>query len=106
MFTMMPIGSVQTGRNGSEQMKKFILLVLMIILLLTLCGCKTMSKIEDKSYENKVERTRFIKIESYECGSIIVDNETNVEYWMSEGIYNSGTLTMLVDEKGNPKIRE
>jgi len=87
-------------------MKKIVCLVLMIILLLTLCSCKTMSNIDDKSYENKVKRTRFIKIESYECGSIIVDNETNVEYWMSEGTYNCGTLTMLVDGSGNPKVRK
>lgn len=81
-------------------MKKIVFLVLMIILLLTLCGCSTMSKIDD---ENKVEKTRFIKIESYDTGSIVVDSETNVEYWISEGAYNGGTLTMLVDENGNPK---
>lgn len=98
-------GSVLTGK-GSEQMKKIVFLVLMIILLLTLCSCNRMSKIDDKSYENKVERTRFIKIESYGFGSIVVDSETNVEYWMSEGPYNRGTLTMLVDESGDPKVRK
>lgn len=87
-------------------MKKIVFLVLMIILLLTLCGCDRMSKIDDKSDENKAERTRFIKTESYGYGSVVVDSETNVEYWMSEGAYNSGTLTMLVDESGNPKIRK
>ena len=87
-------------------MKKIVFLVLMIILLLTLCGCDTMSKIDDKSYENKVERTRLIKIESYGLGAIVVDSETNVEYWMSEGSYNRGTLTMLVNEDGSPKVRK
>lgn len=87
-------------------MKKIVFLVLMIILLLTLCGCDTMRKIDDKSDENKAERTRFIKIESYAYGSIVVDSETNVEYWMSKGAYNCGTLTMLVDESGNPKARK
>lgn len=93
-------------KRGREQMKKIIFLALMIILLLTLCGCDAMSKIDDKSDENRVERTRFIKIENYGYGSIVVDSETNVEYWMSEGAYNSGTLTMLVDESGNPKVRK
>lgn len=87
-------------------MKKIVFLVLMIILLLTLCGCDRMGKIDDKSYENKVERTRFIRIENYGVGSIVVDSETNVEYWMSEAAYNRGTLTMLVDESGNPKVRK
>ena len=80
--------------------------MLLIIMLLTLCSCNTMSKMDDKSYENKVERTRFIIIESYENGSIVVDSETKVEYWMSEGYYNRGTLTMLVDENGAPKVRK
>lgn len=87
-------------------MKKIVFLVLIIFLLLTLCSCDTMSKIDDKPYENEVKRTRFIKIESYSGGSIVVDSETNVEYWMSEGAYNYGTLTMLVDERGNPKVRK
>ena len=99
-------GTVLTGKE-SEQMKKIVFLMLMIILLLMLCSCSnTMSKIDDKSYENKVERSRFIKIETYWYGSIVVDSETNVEYWMSEGSRNMGTLTMLVDENGNPKVRK
>lgn len=84
-------------------MKKIVFLMLMIIMLLTLCGCDTMSKIDD---EDKVEGTRFKRIESYAYGSIVVDSETNVEYWMSEGAYNYGTLTMLVDGSGNPKVRK
>jgi len=99
------IGSVSTGKE-SEQMKKIVFIVLILILLLTLCSCNMMSKIDDKSYENKAEKTRFMKIESYESGSIIVDSETNVEYWISEGGYNCGTLTMLVDENGAPKVRK
>ena len=65
-----------------------------------------MSEIDAKSNENKVEKTRFIKIENYGSGSIIVDTETNIEYWMSQGSYNYGTLTMLVDENGHPKVRK
>lgn len=85
-------------------MKKIVFLMLMIIMLLTLCGCNYMSEIDNKSDENKVARTRFIKIESYESGCIVMDSETNIEYWMSMGVYNCGTLTMLVDEHGNPKV--
>ena len=65
-----------------------------------------MSEIDDKSHENEVKKTRFIKIESYNSGSVVIDSETNVEYWISEGAYNFGTLTMLVDEQGNPKVRK
>ena len=87
-------------------MKKIVFLILMVILLLTLCGCGTVSKMNDMPSEKKVERTRFMTIEDYGFGSIIVDSETNVEYWISKGIYNCGTLTMLVDKSGSPKVRK
>lgn len=88
-------------------MKKIILITLMIILLLTLCSCSRMMNETDlKPDENEVESTRFIKIESYEYGSIVMDSETNIEYWMSEGPHNKGTLTMLVETNGNPKVRK
>lgn len=87
-------------------MKKIVFIVLMVLLLLTLCGCGTVSKMNYVPSENKVERTRFMQIEDYGFGSIVVDSETNVEYWMSKGIYNCGTLTMLVDKNGSPKVRE
>ena len=87
-------------------MKKIVFIILMVILLLTLCGCGTVSKMNDMSSENKVERTRFMQIEDYGFGSIVVDSETNVEYWMSKGTYNWGTLTMLVDKSGSPKVRK
>ena len=87
-------------------MKKIVFLILMAILLLTLGGCGKVSKMNDMPSENKGERTRFMIIEEYGLGSIVVDSETNVEYWMSKGIYNSGTLTMLVDKSGSPKVRK
>lgn len=40
--------------------------------------------------------------ESY--GSVIYDTRTGVEYWRSEGVYNWGSLTLLVDEEGKPLI--
>ena len=40
--------------------------------------------------------------ESY--GSVIYDTRTGVEYWRSEGVYNWGSLTLLVDEEGKPLV--
>ena len=87
-------------------MKKIVFLILMIIMLLTLCGCGSVSKMNDMTFRNKGERTRFMIIEDYGFGSIVVDSETNVEYWLSKGRYNWWTLTMLVDKSGSPKIME
>lgn len=87
-------------------MKKIIFLLFMAILLLTLSGCGTIREMNDTSSESKVERSRFLQIENYGFGSVIVDRETNVEYWVSKGTYNYGTLTLLVDRSGRPKLRE
>lgn len=99
-------------------MKKIFILALMVVLLLTLCGCDTISEVNDTSPESKVEKSGFMeseskvegaifmKLENYGYGSVVVDSETNVEYWLSEGVHNSGTLTMLVDGSGRPKLRK
>lgn len=105
--TYFPRIIARSAGGRRSKMKKIILITLMIILLLTLCSCNRMMNETDlKPDENEVERTRFIKIESYGNGSIVMDSETNVEYWMSEGAYNNGTLTMLVETNGNPKVRK
>lgn len=87
-------------------MKRIFILVLMVVLLLTLCGCDTISEVNDTSPESKVEGAIFMKLEDYGNGSVVVDSETNVEYWLSKGVHNSGTLTMLVDGSGRPKLRK
>lgn len=87
-------------------MKKIFSLMLMVILLLTLSGCGTIREMNDTSAESKVEKSRFLQIENYGYGSVIVDSETNIEYWLSKGTHNFGTLTLLVDRSGKPKIRE
>lgn len=85
-------------------MKKHILLIILAIaMLVLLCGCSGMDKIE------KIETnygTRFKIIEEYYNGTLVVDTKTKVEYWISSGSYNSGNLTLLVDANGNPCIFE
>lgn len=83
-------------------MKKFISGMLAVIMLLfILCGC---SKMDSVPKREETKMTRFAIVESFSDGRIIMDRETNVEYWMSTGSYNFGTLTLLVDKDGNPKI--
>ena len=86
-------------------MKKRILLIITAIsMLVLLCSCSGMDKVEKKATTNY--GTRFKIIEEYSCGYIVVDTHTNVEYWISSGSYNSGTLTLLVDANGDPSIFE
>ena len=86
-------------------MKKRILLIIMVIaMLVVLCGCSGMDKVEKKAAANY--GSRFKIIEEYSCGYIVVDTHTNVEYWLSYSSYNSGNLTLLVDANGDPSIFE
>lgn len=57
--------------------------------------------------ERTVDRaatTYFVKVSDEAYGSIIYDSRTGVEYWRSEGDYNYGTLTVLLDTDGNPLV--
>ena len=81
--------------------KKIAFVLLIFGVCIGCCACQRMP------YVNKsVESELFSVIESYEIGNVIVDNETGVMYWLSTGAYNGGTITLLVDETGNPKIFE
>lgn len=54
--------------------------------------------------ESKADNGRFIKIDTYNYGYIIYDKQTKVEYAVSDGAYNRGTITLLVDHEGKPLL--
>ena len=47
---------------------------------------------------------RFVKINSENKFYIVYDIKTKVEYAISNGYYNRGTLTLLVDAEGKPLL--
>lgn len=47
---------------------------------------------------------RFITISRERCFNIVYDTKTKVEYAISNGSYNSGTVTLLVDAEGKPLL--
>ena len=79
-------------------MKKMIIILLMAIML-TGCGATV-----DK--ETQSETSRFIELERTPAWLIVADKETSVMYSVSNGGYNAGTFTLLVDENGKPLIWE
>lgn len=79
--------------------KKIILAVLLAVMMFVLCACSTG---QDK--EVQTEDGLFMVYHAYNNGYVIVDTQTNVMYWMSTGSYNHGTLTLLVERDGSPKI--
>lgn len=77
-------------------------LIVMMLSVLRLCGCSS----ETIELVNSEDTPRFVTLEEYFSGYVIVDTKTGVEYWLSGGVYNSGTLTVLVDADGKPLICE
>ena len=73
-------------------MKKMIIILLMAIML---TGCGTRSG-----------TSRFIVLEKTNVWLIVADKETGVMYTVSNGVYNHGTFTLLVDENGKPLVWE
>lgn len=79
-------------------MKKVILgILVLVIMLFVLAGCTN---------ESTVDNSRFVKINSEEDFDILYDKKTKVEYAMSTGPYNYGTVTLLVDAEGKPLLYE
>lgn len=81
--------------------KKLMLALLLLIVAIFLCGCSgTMSR-----KENIKDDRSFVLLERYDqYGDVIVDTETNVMYWVSEGGHTYGIMTLLVNPDGTPKI--
>jgi predicted small secreted protein len=83
-------------------MKRF-LIVLLIVLVVTLTGCAT-GRVDTKAGED--DNLMFFIASREKSGCVIVDKTTRVMYWLSCGSYNYGTLTMLVNADGTPRIWE
>ena len=79
--------------------KKIILAALLAVMMFALCACGMESGKVDAA-----EDGIFMVYHRYFNGEVLVDTQTNVMYWMSTGTHNSGTLTMLVERDGSPKI--
>ncbi len=80
-------------------MKVKVAIGLVFISLLT--GCKT---VDSEMSDYKGNTGYFKTICHEECGDIVYDTRTGVEYWRSAAAYNCGTFTLLVDADGKPLI--
>ena len=81
-------------------MKKILFVTLTLI---TVCCMTACSGIEVKE-EEKQEESRFVRIEKNGYFITVYDKNTKVQYAVSDGYYNMGTVTVLVDAEGKPLL--
>lgn len=77
-------------------MKKIIAIV--IVLCVFMCGCTSVETVERES------SSMFVKVESAESWDVVYHRETKVMYVVSDGSYNHGTFTLLVNPDGTPMV--
>lgn len=80
--------------------KIFVLAILTFCLLLTGCGTKMVS-VSDLGDSNV---SMFVLIEKAAAYKIVYHRDTKVMYAISNGGYNAGNFTVMVDEEGKPLL--
>lgn len=80
-------------------MNKIKALIGVAVTSVILSGCG-MPTVEDMEKAPKY----FVKISNEHYGYIVYDTRTGVEYWLSDGAYNSGSLTPLYNADGSLMI--
>lgn len=87
-------------------MKKILAIALLALLVMTLTGCSTGKMDEEVILNSERDNAMFFLVSREQRGWVIVDKTTRVMYWLSNAPYNCGTLTMLVNPDGTPRIWE
>lgn len=79
-------------------------LIMIMLLAVILSGCGERTIQNEAKKEQDSYNTYFVRISSEYGGDIVYDSRTGVQYWRSDGQYNHGTLTVLLDADGKPLI--
>lgn len=82
---------------------KRIAIIAIVLLAVLLAGCTKELNSPEKTQEPQPPFTLVYSGMSYD---VVFDNDTYVMYWISRGCYNQGTLTLLVNPDGTPKVWE
>ena len=79
------------------------LMLVLLICALFLVGCSKVSRYKADSSEDE---SMFVCVEETYGWTVVYHKDTKVMYVVSNGIYNNGTFTLLVDEQGKPMLWE
>lgn len=86
-------------------MKKRILACVVIIATISMLmiGCTSVNSTDETS--DRIDNM-FVRVGWNSCldSGIVYDTETKVMYVLSEVAYNRGTMTLLVNQDGTPKL--
>ena len=86
--------------------KKILCLVLIVMMFLTCVGCSSdMENVQDTK-EETISKSMFIQIEDGINYKVVYHKETKVMYTISDGYYNAGTFTVMLDADGKPLLWE
>lgn len=87
-------------------MKKIFCLI-MIICILVFTGCNNHKTTISVQEQNNTNTSMFIIIETVDgLYTVVYHKDTKVMYTISDGLYNHGTFTLLVNPDGSPMIYE
>lgn len=81
-------------------MKKIIAILIVCFMLLFSVGCQEVD-VDKESYSTS---SMFVKVESAGIWYVVYHKETKVMYVVSNGRYNHGTFTLMVDQDGKPLL--
>lgn len=87
-------------------MKRWIVAVLVLALGLMLAGCARGKVGAGQIADAKADNRMFMVVSNEITGKVLVDKATGVMYWVSDKGYNRGTLTLLINADGTPRIWE
>lgn len=79
-------------------MKKIIALMI-VVLTVVMAGCSEVEKTAS-------DKPEFVIVESTSTWKVVYHKKTKVMYVVSDGKYNRGTFTLLVNADGTPMIWE
>ena len=81
-------------------MKKILCVTLIGIMLCCITSCGNL----DVELKEPIEQSRFVQIDKNGWFITVYDRTTKVQYAVSDGYYNMGTITCLVDAEGKPLL--
>lgn len=87
-------------------MKRIIGVILILVMLISLAACNRAVVEKEGAQASNVAVSMFVEIEDMGEWRVVYHRETKVMYAVSDGDYNRGIFTVLVDENGWPLLWE